>query len=298
MQDKQMAPSLLNASVNEGALAPGTELVDFAAEHVAFSYDEGTPARPALQDVNFAMPAKTCVGIIGESGAGKSTLVQLLAGFATPKSGTFCVNGQVVHSLDDDTWRARVAYIPQHPHIFSASLRDNVAFYCPDASDICVWEALQAVGLAEFVRALPQGLDTRIGEGAHAISGGQAQRIALARAFVDTKRTVVVFDEPTAHLYVETELALKPAMKRLMHGRTVFFATHRLHWVADMDYVLLLEGGRVAAFGTPEQVVHDSTGAYARLAAKVNGTPAACEQGETTADTGVSSTQGGSDAYE
>lgn len=225
----------------------------------------------ALRDISFEVPAHRCVGIIGASGAGKSTLAQLIAGFSDPSAGTFLIDGTPVPTLQSQAWRARVAYIPQHPHIFHASLRENVAFYCPDASDACVWEALESVGLAAFVRALPQGLDTIVGEGGVGISGGQAQRIALARVFADPKRDVVVFDEPTAHLDLETELALKPAMRKLMSGRTVFFATHRLHWVRDMDYVLVLEDGAVAAFGTPDQVVSDPSGAYARLTATVVG---------------------------
>ena len=121
------------------------------------------------------------------------------------------------------------------------------------------------MGLGELVRQLPQGLDTPIGEGARVLSGGQAQRIALARAFLDPQRRILIFDEPTAHLDIETELELKERMLPLMEGRLVFFATHRLHWIHDMDAVMVVDEGRLAEFGAPEELLSRG-GALARLA--------------------------------
>ena len=134
---------------------------------------------------------------------------------------------------------------------FSATLRDNVAFYRPSSTDEEILAAVGRVGLGDLLARLPCGLDTKVGEGGRRLSGGQAQRVALARAFLDPDRRILVFDEPTAHLDVETELALKGPMLELMEGRLVVFATHRMHWLADMDRVAVLEEGRVVEVGAP-----------------------------------------------
>ena len=208
-------------------------------QEIGFSYD-GTEA---LRGISFAVTGPKKVGIIGESGVGKTTLVRLLAGFAEATAGTFAVNGRETRTLAQPDWLAQVMYIPQNPYLFSATLRENITFYTPDADDAAVLQAVEAAGLADVVAALPRGLDTPIGRGGRTLSGGQAQRVALARAFLDPSRRILIFDEPTAHLDIETELALKRAMLPLMEDRLVFFATHRLHWVGDMDLVIDLTKG-------------------------------------------------------
>ncbi|MBR3257599.1 MAG: ATP-binding cassette domain-containing protein, partial [Eggerthellaceae bacterium] len=172
------------------------------------------------------------------SGAGKTTLVRLLAGFADATAGTFVVDGRETSTLAHPDWLAQVMYIPQNPYLFSATLRENIAFYTPDADEEAVLRAVRAAGLAELVESLPEGLDTPIGRGGRTLSGGQAQRVALARAFLDEGRRILIFDEPTAHLDIETELALKEEMLPLMESHLVFFATHRLHWLENMDLVI------------------------------------------------------------
>ncbi len=144
-----------------------------------------------------------------------------------------------------------MAYIPQDPYIFHGTLRENVVFYTPQADDAAVARALEAAGLDELVRELPFGVDTVIGSGGRAVSGGQAQRIALARAFLDDARDVLVLDEPTAHLDIETEYELKQRMLPLFEGRLVVFATHRLHWLDDMERVIVLDHGRIVWDGAP-----------------------------------------------
>lgn len=149
-------------------------------------------------------------------------------------------------SLRQASWQDQIAYIPQDPYIFHATVRDNLAFYNPEASDAQIMDALHTLGLTQLLDELPQGLDTLLGEGGRELSGGQAQRIALARAFLDSKRKILLFDEPTAHLDVETEYELKAPMLALMQDKLVVFATHRRHWLDAFDVVYELDGFRAA----------------------------------------------------
>ena len=232
-----------------------------------------SPAAPrsVLEGVSLRAEGLIKVGIVGMSGSGKSTLINLLGGFAAPTAGTIRAAGVRCTSLHRADWQRQVTYIPQSPYIFHATLRDNVAFYRPDASQSQVERALEVAGLDELASELPQGLDTLVGEGARALSGGQAQRVALARAFLDDSRRILLFDEPTAHLDIETEMELKQRMLPLMEGRLVFFATHRLHWMRDMDLIAVLEGGHLAQVGTPDELITSTDGAFARLATQLRG---------------------------
>lgn len=243
------------------------EDAELALSHVSFAYEEraadGQVVRhEALRDATFSVRGFRKVGVVGPSGGGKSTLVSVLAGFAAPASGTIAVDGEAVPSLELPDWRRQVAYIPQNPYLFHATLRENLTFYRPDATSADVEEAVRVVGLERLVSELSDGLDTLVGEGARALSGGQAQRIALARAVLDPARVVWLLDEPTAHLDIETEMELKERMLPLMAGRLVILATHRLHWLDAMDQVIVLEDGRAEA---PE------SGALARFVASVRG---------------------------
>lgn len=239
---------------------PWTDESVLSVREVGYDYGE----RRALQDVSFSVRGCMKVGIVGASGSGKSTLVNVLSGFARPTEGSLSCD------VASPAWRRQLVYIPQSPYIFHASLRDNIAFYAPEASDGDVDRAVRATGLERLVDELPEGLGTPIGEGARQLSGGQAQRIALARAFLDPSRRVMLFDEPTAHLDIETELELKERMLPLMEGRLVFFATHRMHWLRDMDAVCVLEDGRMAEWGAPDELLARD-GALSRLAARMKG---------------------------
>ncbi|MBO4365484.1 MAG: thiol reductant ABC exporter subunit CydD [Eggerthellaceae bacterium] len=227
------------------------------------------PGIPALQDVNLLARGYQKIGIVGASGAGKSTLADLLGGFSAPDAGTIVLNGLELPNLGLDGWQHQALYIPQNPYLFHATLRDNITFYTPAATDEQVEYAVEVVGLRKLVDELPQGLDTVIGEGARGLSGGQAQRIALARVLLDPSRKVLLFDEPTAHLDIETELELKERMLPLMQNHLVFFATHRLHWLANMDYILVLDDGKVVEEGTPTELM-ESHGALTQLAEHLN----------------------------
>ena len=236
-------------------------------DNLSFSYEAGTDA---LANIAFDVSGPLKIGIVGESGSGKSTLAHVLAGFSQPYKGAITVNGTRGETLCCESWRKRVAYIPQQPHLFNATLRENVALYAPAASDDEVVRAIHLAGLDETFAQLDNGLDTLLGEGARGLSGGQAQRVALARAFLDSTRDVLVFDEPTAHLDIETELELKRNILDLMEGKVTFFATHRLHWLNDMDLVLVLDDGKLVEAGTPERLLAQG-GVLAKLVAETSG---------------------------
>ncbi|GAC41992.1 thiol reductant ABC exporter subunit CydD [Paenibacillus popilliae] len=214
----------------------------------------------SLQEIDLEIQGFRKVGIIGASGAGKSTLIDLIGGFLDPTAGTIRVDGQERASLTGEDWRKQTTYIPQHPYIFSASLADNVRFYAPDATDDEVERAMAAAGLGQLAEQLPNGLDERIGNGGRSLSGGQEQRVALARAFLSS-RPIMLLDEPTAHLDIETEYELKSTMLELFRDRLVFLATHRLHWMPDMDWMIVLQDGKVVETGTHEQLLA-KRGAY------------------------------------
>lgn len=240
---------------------------ELAVHDLSFSYgDQGAGLAP----LSFKLRGYQKVGIIGMSGSGKTTLINLLSGFLTPQGGRLSLQGQDVTTFNDPSWQKQLTYIPQSPYIFSASLRDNIAFYHPTATDEEVQKAVEVVGLSDLVAELPDGLDTEIGAGKRTLSGGQAQRIALARAFLDPSRRVMIFDEPTAHLDLETELELKDQMLPLMDNHLVFFATHRLHWMQQMDYILVMADGHLVEQGTlAELKAHH--GAFSRLVAQMQG---------------------------
>jgi ATP-binding cassette, subfamily C, bacterial CydD len=218
---------------------------------------EGSVVIPnALSDVGFTFRGYQKVAIVGKSGAGKSTLANVLAGFDVPQSGDIELDGQRLDHFNVAAWQRHIAYIPQTPYTFSGTIADNIRFYIPEANQEAVERAAHEAGLDPWLEQLPEGLDTLIGEGNRGISGGQAQRIALARALVDQSREVLLFDEPTAHLDIETEYELKQTLLPVMERHLVIFATHRLHWLADVDRVIVLEAGKVVQAGRPAELIN------------------------------------------
>lgn len=244
--------------VDAPKLEPWQKLSVLTFEHMGISYEGET----ALKDVSCSFGGFRKYGIVGPSGCGKTTLAQLLAGVLQPTQGSIVVNNHAIETLSMSSWRKQVAYLPQSPHIFSTTLRNNLTFYQPDATEEEIAHALELVGLTSLVTELPKGLDTVVGEGGRSLSGGQSQRVALARAVLHRTCRVLVFDEPTAHLDIETEWELKQRMLPLMEGKLVFFATHRLHWLSEMDEILLLEDGQVRDFGSYKALSKASSFAY------------------------------------
>ncbi|MFD1179494.1 thiol reductant ABC exporter subunit CydD [Paenibacillus puldeungensis] len=249
------------APVPEGANLSWTPDSELVLSGIGVTHEQ--EAGPSLANVSLKFHGMGKIGIIGESGAGKSTLIDLIGGFLRPTAGAFEINGTKLGDLAAPGWREQITYIPQNPYIFSSTLADNIRFNAPNATREEVERAAVAAGLEGLVRQLPGGLDELIGGGGRSLSGGQEQRVALARALL-SKRPIILLDEPTAHLDIETEYELKDTMLPLFTGKLVLLATHRLHWMRQMDYIIVMEQGRVAETGTHDELMAKQ-GAYYKM---------------------------------
>jgi thiol reductant ABC exporter CydD subunit len=202
--------------------------------------------RPALDRVSLRVEPGEVVAVIGPSGAGKSTLLSVLLGFVAPSAGSVRIGDSELSDLDPRAWRERVSWLPQRPHLFATSLRENIGLGHPDATEEEVWAAVTAAGLRDVVAGRPEGLDTVLREGGVGLSAGERQRVALARAFLHDA-PLVLLDEPTANLDGATEEEVLMAIQRLMRGRTVILVAHRPALVALADRVVDLSPVAVAA---------------------------------------------------
>ncbi|MEK4145444.1 thiol reductant ABC exporter subunit CydD [Paenibacillus sp. FSL L8-0333] len=264
-----------NGSLSVGSAAKTSEQIFTWHENsvltlndVSVKYEEA--GLSSLEALNLQFKGASKIGIIGESGAGKSTLVDILGGFLHPTSGSITVNSTTVSALTDEAWRKQTSYIPQRPYIFSGTLADNIRFYYPEASMEAVVAAVKATGLSGLVDTLPHGLDEMIGGGGRSFSGGQEQRVALARALLSS-RPIMLLDEPTAHLDIETEYELKETMVPLFEGKLVFLATHRLHWMLDMDIIVVMKQGQVAEIGTHQELLARKGAYYELIGSQLEG---------------------------
>ena len=216
-----------------------------------------------LEDITFEVNGFQKIGIIGASGAGKSTLIDILSGFSSIKDGSISINGTKLDSFSNINWQKQISYIPQHPYIFAGTIADNIRLYAPNATEEEMEDAIAVTGLTELVSQLPNGLNERIGQGGRVLSGGEEQRIALTRSLL-VNRPIMLFDEPTAHLDIETEHDIKRLILPLMTNKLVFFATHRLHWMREMDTILVIENGKIVESGTHQELL-DRKGSYFQL---------------------------------
>ena len=242
-------------------LPPGSGAVRF--DHVTFAYED---AEPVLRNVSFDVATGQTVALVGATGSGKTTLASLVPRLYDPIEGRVVIDGTDVATVDLASLRREIALVSDDAFLFSASLRENIAYARSDATDEEILDAARRAGLAEFVAALPDGYDTRVGERGLTLSGGQRQRVAIARALVANPR-ILILDDATSSVDATTESRIKEALREVMEGRTTFVIAHRLSTISLADEIVVLEGGRLAARGTHAELL-ESSPLYREIAEK------------------------------
>src|SRR5690606_2651394 len=233
-----------------------------AFQNVTFRYPT-RPDAPALIDFDLTVEPGETVAIVGPSGAGKSTVFQLAERFYDPQAGTVRVDGVPLVQVDPADVRRRMALVPQEGTLFAATARDNLRYGNWDASEDAIWEAARAANAEEFLKQLPNGLDTFLGESGARLSGGQRQRIAIARALL-RDAPILLLDEATSALDAESERLVQQALERLMQGRTTLVIAHRLATVRAADRIVVMDQGRIVEQGDHARL-SAAGGLYARL---------------------------------
>lgn len=228
---------------------------------VSFSY-EGED-EPVLDHFNMKVEGGKRVALVGESGAGKSTAVSLLARFYERTSGSITIDGQDVDSVTQRSLRANIGFVQQDVFLFDASIRDNITYGKPDATDDEIWLALEKANLLAFVNSLPDGLDTEVGERGTRLSGGQKQRLSIARVFLKNP-PILIFDEATSSLDTESEREIQDAFNKLAQGRTSIVIAHRLSTIIDSDEIFVVNKGHIEEKGSHEELL-EKKGLYYRL---------------------------------
>ena len=229
---------------------------------VSFSYSDGEE-EIVIHGLDLHIPGGKKIALVGESGAGKTTTVSLLARFYERTGGSITIDGIDINTVTQESLHRAIGFVQQSIFLFDASIRENLRYGKPDAKDDELWDALEKANLAEFVRTLPDGLDTQVGEHGTRLSGGQKQRLSIARVFLKNP-PILVFDEATSSLDTESETLISSAFNTLSKGRTSIIIAHRLSTVIDSDMIFVLDKGRVVENGTHQELM-EKKGLYYKL---------------------------------
>ena len=230
-------------------------------EQVSFQHDARANG---LEDVSFIAAPGTTTALVGPSGAGKSTMVKLALRLLDPQGGRVLIDGQDMRDVTQASLRRAVSLVPQDVALFNDTIRTNIAFARPEADEAAIWAAAEAAELAAFIRALPDGMETRVGERGLKLSGGERQRVGIARALL-ADPCVLILDEATSALDSRTEAAIQKTLRRAQAGRTTLVVAHRLSTIADADQILVLKAGRIVERGAHHELVARVGGEYASL---------------------------------
>jgi len=233
---------------------------DVTFDNVSFAY---VPGKPVLDGITLHFRAGETVALVGANGAGKTTLLQHLLRFLTPDCGRVLVDGQDIQQVDLRSLRRQIGVVPQETIVFSGSIMDNIRYGCPDASDEQVLEAARVTNAYDFILALPDGFGTEVGERGQRLSGGQLQRVALARTVLADPR-ILVLDEATSAVDAESEALIQEALTRVTCGRTTFIIAHRMSTVRRADRIVVMDRGRIVEDGRHDELIARD-GTYRRL---------------------------------
>ena len=246
---------------SNGATVLDVDRGEIRFEHVTFGYHAETPV---LRDVSFRAKAGQTTAFVGSSGAGKSTVVALIQRFYDLHSGAILIDGHDIAGVTKASLRRHIAYVSQHPYLFEGSVRDNIRYGRPDATDAEIENAARLAHAEEFIRQMPAGYDTLVGENGITLSGGQRQRLSIARAIV-RNAPILLLDEATSALDTESEARVQQALETIMKDRTTIVIAHRLSTIVNADHIVVMEEGSVIEEGTHAALLGSPSGIYARF---------------------------------
>ena len=242
---------------------------EISMDKITFTHDEGQ-GDTLFHDFSLDIKPGEKIGLVGASDSGKTTLTKLLLRFADIDSGKITIDGQDISEVTQASLRAKIAYVPQEPLLFHRSVRENIAYGRPDATDAEIEEAAKKAGAYDFIVGLKDGFDTMVGERGTKLSGGQRQRVAIARAILKDA-PILVLDEATSALDSESEALIQKSLETLMENRTSIVIAHRLSTIAKLDRIIVLKNGKIVEDGSHDELINKKRGVYAKLWARQSG---------------------------